>query len=300
MGKIAQLMARLGRWIFETHDARRMSRQQLDSSDLQVHADIPYIADGTPEHLLDIYRLKTAPASQPVIVNIHGGGLFASYKSVNTAFNYEWARLGYAVVSLSYRRLPDTTLIHQIEDVMAALRFIRANSERYDLNIDRCYLTGDSAGALLGLFALLINQSPDLQQAFSLVPSGITFRAAACISIMLDTRRRDLLWFLSRVVTTPDETEEPYLKYIIDPAAMISLTKLPPMYMVTSAEDLIRRDTLRFDQLLTAAGVEHQLMDLPRGKQHKLEHVFSVQYPLWDESRQVLAAIDRFFRQHGG
>ena len=80
---MSKLMARIARWVLETNDARRMSKQRLDTSDLSILADIPYIPDGTPEHLLDIYRPKHAQADLPVIVNIHGGGLVASYKTVD-------------------------------------------------------------------------------------------------------------------------------------------------------------------------------------------------------------------------
>lgn len=53
---MSKLMARIVRRVLETNDARRMSKQRLDTSDLSILADIPYIPDGTPEHLLDIYR----------------------------------------------------------------------------------------------------------------------------------------------------------------------------------------------------------------------------------------------------
>ena len=163
---LSRLLTRFGRFLFESLDARRLRRLKLDASGLSVQTDISYIPDGTPEHLMDIYRPDGVNGDLPVIINIHGGGLFASYKTINTPFNYEWARTGYAVVSLSYRRLPDTTLIHQIADVMVALRFISDHSKQYGLNLSRCYLTGDSAGALLALFTLAIEGSQDLQQSF--------------------------------------------------------------------------------------------------------------------------------------
>ena len=295
---MSKLMALLGRFLFETHDARRMSKHTYNTSDLTILSDIPYIADGTPEHLLDIYRPKDAPADLPVIVNIHGGGLFASYKTVNTWFNHEWARMGYTVVSISYRRIPDTTLIHQVEDVMAALRFICEQKDRFGLSLNRCYLTGDSAGALLSLFALSIEASEPLQKAFGIAPSGITFHAAAFISIMLDTKRKGLLYFLGDVVCSAEDTGQPYLPYILNPSALVRETQLPPLYLVTSDEDLIQKDTLKFELLLTEASVEHRLLNFPKGKHKKLMHVFSVQYPLWEESREVYNEIDKFFKTH--
>ena len=55
-----------------------MRKHPLDTSDLDILSDVPYIDDGSPCHLLDIYRPKGASPDIPVIVNIHGGGLFAS------------------------------------------------------------------------------------------------------------------------------------------------------------------------------------------------------------------------------
>ena len=273
-----------------------MSKYHHDTSDLIITSDIPYIADGTEEHLLDIYRPKKGGSDLPVIVNVHGGGLFASYKTVNTWFNYEWARRGYAVVSLSYRRLPETTLVHQIEDVMAALRFISERREQYGLRLDRCYMTGDSAGALLAYFAMSIESSEVLQEAFRIKPSGITFRAAGLISIMLDTQRHDLIAFLSDIVTDNSDSGQPYLPYLLDPVLMLRVAKLPPICLVTSKEDIIGKDTRKFDKVLTEASVEHRLLDYPKGEKNKLVHVFAVQYPLLDESKEVYQAIDELFK----
>lgn len=289
-------MTRIARFLFETNDALRMRKQVYETSDLSVMSDIPYIDDGTKEHLLDIYRPKDAPADLPVIVNIHGGGLFASYKDVNTWFNHEWARMGYAVVSISYRRIPETTLIHQIEDVMSALRFISKHKEKYGLNLNRCFLTGDSAGALLSLFALSIEASEKLQNAFGIAPSGISFRAAALISIMLHTNRGGLLYFLSDVVCGPEDTGKPYRSFILNPPSLVAETQLPPLYLVTSEEDIIQSDTLFLHRLLSASNINHRLLNFVKGKSHKLTHVFSVQYPLWSESRQVYSGIDKFFK----
>ena len=112
--------------------------------------DIPYIDDGERGHLLDIYRRKDHSGSDPVMINIHGGGLFASYKEVNKHFNYEIAKLGYQVISISYRRIPETTLWHQIDDVMHALYFIESHLEEWGMNGDRLYISGDSAGIAEG------------------------------------------------------------------------------------------------------------------------------------------------------
>lgn len=216
---------------------------------------------------------------------------------MNANFNYEWARLGYRVVSLSYRRIPETTLWHQIDDVMAGLRFCAVHAGEYRLNLEQCVLTGDSAGALLCLFALGINNSRNLQQAFRIESPNIPFRAVGLVSIMLDTRRMDLMHAISNVVTDAQDEGKPYEKYLLDPALLLDEAEYPPFFLVTSAEDLIRKDTLKLDRLLTARGYPHTLLDFPKGTERKLVHVFSVCYPMYPESREVFTKMDAFCKE---
>lgn len=294
-------MSKLGvliwRYLFESGDAKRLAKQVQDLSDLCIHRDLKYIDDGEQGHLFDIYELPELPDDAPVLINIHGGGLFASYKEVNVNFNYEWALLGYRVVSLSYRRIPETTLWHQIDDVMAALRYLKTNAATLRLNLDRCVLTGDSAGALLSLFAMSINESDPLQRDFGIAGADFPFRAAGLVSIMLDTQRHDLMRAINSVVTDDNDRNQPYESYLLDPASLLDAAKLPPLFLVTSAEDLIGKDTLKFDRLLTEKTLPHMLLNFPKGIERKLPHVFSVMYSMYPESREVFTKMDAYFRE---
>ena len=282
------------RWLFETGDRKRLAKQMQDLSDLKIRRDIAYVQDEDQGHLLDIYEPCDLPENAPVMVNIHGGGLFASYKEVNANFNYEWARLGYRTVSISYRRIPETTLWHQIDDVMRALRHLAGCAEELGLNLDRCYLTGDSAGALLALFVLALSDSDVLRETFGIAATGIGFRAAGLISIMLDTKRRDLMCAINDVVCAKNDAGKAYEPYLRDQSLLVA-APLPPLLLVTSEEDLIRKDTLKLDELLTAAGAEHELLDFAKGGARELVHVFSVAYPMYPESREVFARMDELF-----
>ncbi len=294
---MSKLGVLLWRHIFESGDAKRLAKQVQDLSDLHIVRDLPYLDDGEQGHLFDIYELPGLPEDAPVLINIHGGGLFASYKEVNVNFNYEWARLGYRVVSISYRRIPETTLWHQIDDCMAALRYLKGHAAELRLNLDRCVLTGDSAGALLSLFCLSLNSSEKLQKDFGVAGAGIPFRAAGFVSIMLDTQRCDLMSAINNVVTDRNDRSKPYEKYLLDPAKLLDEAVLPPLFLVTSAEDLIGKDTHKLEKLLTERSAAHTLLDFPKGTEHKLVHVFSACYPMSPESREVFTKIDKFFKE---
>ena len=180
---------------------------------------------------------------------------------------------------------------------MAALRHLHNNAAEYHLNLNRCVLTGDSAGALLSLFAMSLNGSEKLQRDFGIAGAGFPLRAAGLISIMLDTQRRDLMSAINNVVTDKSDRGKPYEKYLLDPPRLLDEAELPPLFMVTSAEDLIGKDTLKFDRLLTEKGARHELLNFPKGSERKLVHVFSVMYPMYPESREVFTKMDAFFKE---
>lgn len=293
---MSKLMTRVWRYIFESGDAKRIAKQHPDISMLEIIKDIPYIDDGEVGHLLDIYRRKDGDPSDPVMINIHGGGLFASYKEVNAHFNYEIAKMGYTVVSLSYRRIPETTLWHQVDDIMHAFSFLEKNGERLGLNLDSLYISGDSAGALLSLFGMALTNSPSLCKKFGIEGNHLHFKGSVMISIMLDTQRKDIMSAISDVVWSKEDVGKEYLPYIMDPSLLLDETTLPPILQFTSKEDMIRKDSLKFYDLLEQKDFIHVMKDYEKGKENKLVHVFSVMYPDYKESREVYGIMDGFYQ----
>ena len=64
---------------------------------------------------------------------------------------------GIAVATINYRLSGDAVFPAQIQDCKAAVRFLRANAAKYNLDPDRIAVMGDSAGAHLA--ALLATTS---------------------------------------------------------------------------------------------------------------------------------------------
>ena len=110
---------------------------------------------------MDLY-FPTRPlaARAPVVVNIHGGSWRGGDKaqSENQPEIEDLAQRGFLVASVNYRLAPTYKFPAQIEDVKCAVRFLRANASRYQLNPDHIGALGCSAGghlaALLGVTKL--------------------------------------------------------------------------------------------------------------------------------------------------
>lgn len=112
---------------------------------------------------LDIYLPPEGTGRYPVIVYIHGGGWGVSDKrSVDLEpVLKNGLKHGYAVVSVNYRFSKEALFPAQILDVKAAVRWLRANGQKYDLSTERIAVWGGSAG---GHLAALMGTSNGVSQ----------------------------------------------------------------------------------------------------------------------------------------
>ena len=117
-----------------------------------VERDVAYRDDTPkPHNLLDIaYREDKVEGGRPLIILVHGGGWHGGGKSAfGRAALPRYAETGYVAASINYRLSGVAKFPAQIEDVKAAIRWLRANADRYNIDTDRIGLIGGSAGAHL-------------------------------------------------------------------------------------------------------------------------------------------------------
>lgn len=125
--------------------------------------DVPY-AYRTADEVMDIYLPEQGDGPFPVIVDIHGGGWYYGAKSsLKLKPVLTGLERGYAVVSLQYTWSVHGHFPIQIYDVKAAIRFLRANAEKYCLDPERIGLWGLSAGAHLACLAGTAAKVPQLE-----------------------------------------------------------------------------------------------------------------------------------------
>jgi acetyl esterase/lipase len=106
---------------------------------------------------LDIARPATVEGTPakgpfPAVVCIHGGGFRAGDLSEFGATCEMLARKGYVAVTIDYRLAPTYPFPAAVEDSKAAVRWLRANAEKYNVDPTRIGATGASAGGTLALF----------------------------------------------------------------------------------------------------------------------------------------------------
>ena len=115
-----------------------------------IEKDIVYAKYGSREVLLDLYLPKERPAAPlPCIVVVHGGGWKTGDKQRFARHAAYLASKGFAAACIGYRLMPEVTIPECIEDAKAAVRWVRTNADRYNLNPDQIGAIGGSAGAHL-------------------------------------------------------------------------------------------------------------------------------------------------------
>jgi acetyl esterase/lipase len=135
-----------------------------------THADLAY-ATGSDAQKLDLYIPTTGSGPFPVVIMVHGGGFMFGDKADGAGLTGvdQLLAAGYAVASINYRLSAEAQYPAQIYDAKAAVRFLRANSAKYDLDPENFGAWGASAGgnlvSLLGTTCNVAELEGDLGNA---------------------------------------------------------------------------------------------------------------------------------------
>lgn len=263
---------------------------------VSVFHNLKYIKDNDSAHRLDLYCPRTAPVPTPVIVNIHGGGLIMGNKEFNQHFCLNLCKMGYLVCSIEYRLCPEATVFQQLQDIYCAMNYIDDMLPQLKAELGQCYLVGDSAGAMLAMYAAAVQRNPKLAQAAGVQPSYLEIRALALISGMFYTTRKDSIGLLFPKAFYGDQYKKhPFYPYLNPDNVAVSMY-LPPCMLITSKHDNLRNYTYDL-----AASIRHNrapciLRDY--GRDPNLTHAFSVFDPELPESWTVIEDIASFFTDY--
>lgn len=147
-----------------THYAIEELHPAADTSHVtRKYLDIPY-ANLSPAQKLDIYLPEREDEPYPVILSIHGGAFMGGDKSDEQVLPMlEGLKRGYAVVALNYRLSWEAIFPALVQDVKAAVRWVRANAVKYNFNPDWIASWGASAGGYLSSMLGTSAGVPDLE-----------------------------------------------------------------------------------------------------------------------------------------
>jgi acetyl esterase/lipase len=238
-----------------------------------TYADLAY-ADKSPFQKLDLYlpQLREHPA--PLVIWIHGGGFQVGDKQsmprryfgpppklIGPGGPYQiqvpdvaaLTARGYAVVSLNYRLLhrPGAHIykgaVAGFEDGKSAVRFLRANAEKYGLDPNKFAVWGNSAGGYMAAMLGVTGDQPTMFDDPASPNAGVSSAVQAVV-----------VWYgaVDASFLSPDIRMVHYI-----PAAKV----LPPFLIANGDADpnVTARQAKSLHEALLKAGANSTLTILP-------------------------------------
>ena len=128
---------------------------------------------------MDIVRPSAASGEKrPAVLLVHGGGFRRGTRHSQLPVAIKLAERGYVAAAVSYRLSPRHQFPAPVEDVKAAVRFLRANAGRFNIDPDRIGAMGGSAGGHLVLF---LGLTPNVAEFEGTGPNREYSSRVACV-----------------------------------------------------------------------------------------------------------------------
>lgn len=197
----------------------------------------------------------------PAVIVVHGGGWEAGDKVTYVTPLFEpLARAGVAWFSIDYRLTPDWTHEDQLEDLRQAIRFVRAEHARFNVDPARIVLLGESASGQM--VTQIAAEDPRLAGVISFY--GVyDFNA-----MVTDASPRSLLVRLFRRTVLDDESRAVLRRY----SPLHSAHKgMAPVLLVNGTGERLWAQGQQFAARLAALGVAHEVVAI-EGAPHGLEN----------------------------
>lgn len=124
-----------------------------DAPDNTPVVELPYeirrsiVFSGSLE--LDLYLPTESPGPFPAVVYIHGGGWTGGDRTQFQPQAIQMASNGFVGAAIDHRFVPDDVFPAALHDAKAAVRWLRANADTYNIDPSRIGVAGGSSGGHL-------------------------------------------------------------------------------------------------------------------------------------------------------
>ena len=135
-------------------------------------------------------------AKLPAIISVHGGRWVGGHKKDGSTIKVEqWAGFGFFSMSIDYRLKNCSPAPACYQDFQCAIRYVHAHAEKYNIDTQRIFLIGQSAGGQMVSLAATLGDGPDPRTG-GWEKSSNDFRAAISVAAAYDLTTLDwgTLW----------------------------------------------------------------------------------------------------------
>jgi acetyl esterase/lipase len=115
-------------------------------------------------HLLDLYLPATSARPVPLVIFSSGSAWLGNNgRDGGRVYAAQLNKLGYAVAGVAIRTSGQTTFPGQLHDIKAAVRWLRKNAAKYNIDPNHIGIAGESSGGWLASMAAVTGDVPELE-----------------------------------------------------------------------------------------------------------------------------------------
>jgi acetyl esterase/lipase len=134
---------------------------------------------------LDIFRPKKQ-GKYPALIMIHGGGWRSGNKSMEAPLAQRIALHGYVAIPVEYRLSTEAKYPAAVFDIKAAIRWVKVNANKYNIDTTFIAIEGSSAGGQLAALVGMTNNVPKFEGSIGINTTKSTIHAVVDIDGVLD------------------------------------------------------------------------------------------------------------------
>jgi acetyl esterase/lipase len=264
----------------EGGESARQASKPLETFIYKTTADQKSLA-------MDFYRSSSAELLAPTIILVHGGSWRSGDRQEMQWLPRTLAKRGYSVASIDYQMVPDATFPSPVQDVDAAIEYLKAHSKDFGIDVKRLVLMGRSAGAQIA--AATAYQRNDIRGVIDLYgPMDMIWGYENSKPWHIVDGQAVIGAYLGG---SPSDRRSVY--DAASPVSHVSTSTPPTLILHGTKDELV---SIEHSRMLVAKlsenKIAHELIEFPWAT-HGFDFV-----PFGPASKLMMAAIERFLSRH--
>lgn len=157
--------------------------EQYVPANVEAMLDIQYREDENDAYL-DLYYpsdINKTDSALPLIVWVHGGGWILGDKKSVANYSKILASEDYIVAAVNYSLAPEKQYPVPLSQINDALAYLTNNYERFNIDVERIIIAGNSAGAHIAAQLATVISSPEYREIMDIEPSTSSNQLKAVI-----------------------------------------------------------------------------------------------------------------------
>jgi acetyl esterase/lipase len=215
----------------------------------------------------DLFYPKQNIKNLPVVVLVHGGGWRSGDKTMNTPLAQQLAANGFFVMSAEYQLSLEAKYPAGLHNLKAAIRWLRSNAKKFQLDVNRFAIIGGSAGGQLASLIGATNgniqfEGQDGYEEFSSDVQAVVdldglldFTDPENLAVKRTALSADAFWLEGHYDSIPDKWKTASALYQVT-------EKSPPFLFINSSQTRFHAGCKSMVAKLNSLGIHSKVIEL--------------------------------------